>query len=778
MAEKELIFRVIVDDKEMAAILNRDAKAVEKLGKDAEKAGVSIGRFGKLNESLRGGLSGFNRSSALLFGSGAFIGAASATAAVRTSINAASDLNEQITKTQQVFGDSSKAILDWSKTTARAIGTSQTQALEAASTFGNLFSSIHLGTAQTAEVSRRLVQLAADLASFNNATPEDALQAIRSGLVGEVEPLRRYGVLLSEARVQQEALKESGKTVASQLTDQDKALARIAIIFKDTALAQGDFARTSDGLANQQRILSAQVKDLESNIGRLLLPSIKAGVTGLNDAASAANALIGKLHELGRVKIPVINIPLSLSGEGGGGGPFGFLGDVTKLAPLLQFSPALFYAGVAREIKNRLDGEKPKATTALAAQFKETLGGFFQDALDQAVAGVPAPKVKGTPGFATGLKPEDILGPLIKDIPKKLQEQLLDVQIASPDNAQALINVLEKQKRSVLDALQDPRLTRDDRIELKTKLKGIEDSIAAQNAAIKATAEAAAQKRQDAVDNAKEKQQAAQQKLSDSFKALIAGLQLGVDRAGLTKGLNDDLDKLKALKVGLEKQVKAGVDVVSAQSQLVTVTGQIADKQEEIRQKALEATQARQFRALGLTGTGDEIVPGIKNLATRLSAVLGKVASGDLNISSKLANQLRAARKLINTEGDKLTRDTRAKINEFIKAVNGGDSTEKLQGPLTRNSAFNASKIIEGLGLTPDLERTIRQRVASFNNADIRFPTPRTSSNVNAFGVPIIVENHNTITLDGDVVGRSISRSQQKTARRNPVQKRGPNRNI
>ncbi len=234
----------------------------------------------------------------------------------------------------------------------------------------------------------------------------------------------------------------------------------------------------------------------------------------------------------------------------------------------------------------------------------------------------------------------------------------------------------------------------------------------------------------------------------------------------------------RQVKAGLEKQIKAGVDVASAQAQLVQTIGLIAAKNEEIRQKASDAAQAQQFRALGLSAEGDEVVPGAKNLRQRIDSLLSQISSGDLKVGSKLAGRLRAARALIIKEGDNLTKSTREKINEFIKAANGDDSTTKLQGPLTKNSVFQANKILEGLGLNDKTEALIRQRVDAFNNADAfkTFKTPTTTTR--GFGAPIVVENHNTITLDGDVVGRSVTKSQQKRRTRNPVQKRGPNRNF
>lgn len=269
---------------------------------------------------------------------------------------------------------------------------------------------------------------------------------------------------------------------------------------------------------------------------------------------------------------------------------------------------------------------------------------------------------------------------------------------------------------------------------------------------------------------------AAAQKLQDQFNALIASLQLNVDKAGLTAGLNDDLKALEALKAGLEKQIKAGVDVTAAQSALVSVVGQIADKQEEIRAKAAEAVQARQFRALGLGGSGEDLIPGVENLRKQLGSLTRRLAESGADLPSKLAQQLAGARKVLSGELGKATSESRSKINELFKTIRDTFDQQSKQGPLTRNSVFQANKILEGLGLSPEIEQQIRRRVNAFNNADVRMPSFKTGATATSAGAAVIVENHNTITLDGDVLAKNTTRSQQKTKRRNPVQKRGPNR--
>ena len=190
----------------------------------------------------------------------------------KVSFDAASDLNESLNKVSVVFGENAEAIKKWSEDAATSMGMSRQAALESAGTFGNLFRALGLSIEPSTKMSKKLVGLAADLASFNNASPEDVLLALRSGLVGEAEPLRKFGVSLSEARVESKAYELGLQNLDGSLSDAAKAQARYAIILEDTKLAQGDFARTADGAANKQKILKAQFQDTAAKLGTSLIP--------------------------------------------------------------------------------------------------------------------------------------------------------------------------------------------------------------------------------------------------------------------------------------------------------------------------------------------------------------------------------------------------------------------------------------------------------------------------------------------------------------------------
>lgn len=231
--------------------------------------------------------------------------------AMGDAIDAASDLAESQSKVGVVFDRNAGQIERWSDSAARSMGLSKQAALEAAGTFGNLFDALGLASDATTRMSKGAVQLAADLASFNNTGVDEALKAIQSGLLGEAEPMRRFGSNISEARVQAYgmanglgAMVKSGKTWKFVMTDAEKVQARYGLILQDTANAQGDFARTSDGMANSQRINAARAADLQAKVGGLIAPIGSALVAAGGAAFDAIDALGGAFHELWRVMQP------------------------------------------------------------------------------------------------------------------------------------------------------------------------------------------------------------------------------------------------------------------------------------------------------------------------------------------------------------------------------------------------------------------------------------------------------------------------------------------
>jgi hypothetical protein len=199
----------------------------------------------------------------------------------KKAVDAASDLNEQVNKTSAVFKGSAPAIVKWSETAATSMGMSERQALEATGTFGNMLVPMGIARKEAAGMSQRMVQLASDMSSFNNASPEDTLEAIRAGLAGEAEPLRRFGVFLSAARVQQEALSMGfGKGV--------EAAKALKAAQKELSAAQKEQAASAKAVATAQSGVTA---------AQATLSAATRGVTAAQDKLRASNEALSAAEQ-------------------------------------------------------------------------------------------------------------------------------------------------------------------------------------------------------------------------------------------------------------------------------------------------------------------------------------------------------------------------------------------------------------------------------------------------------------------------------------------------
>lgn len=274
--------------KELRSVDSTATKGAKKTEQAFDKAGGGVNKLGTNLKNLAGTM-------------GLVLGAQEVIAFTKRTIDAASDLNETISKTQQIFGTASASVEAFAANSAKEFGMSKRVALDAASSFGTFGKAAGLTGEDLSTFSTDLVSLSADLASFGNATPEEAALALGAALRGEAEPIRRFGVLLDDATLKQEALSMGIITNTKEaLTPQQKVLAANAAILKQTSDAQGDFARTSDGAANQQRILAANFENVMAMLGEKLLPAFEKGAQTLNEFATAVdwNMVFGELAEI------------------------------------------------------------------------------------------------------------------------------------------------------------------------------------------------------------------------------------------------------------------------------------------------------------------------------------------------------------------------------------------------------------------------------------------------------------------------------------------------
>lgn len=217
-------------------------------------------------------------------------------------VGAASDLAESANAVDKVFGDAVGTIEAFGEQAAASAGLSQREFNELATSTGSLLTNFGYSTQAAADATVDLAGRAADMASVFNTDVGDALAAVNAGLRGEAEPLRRFGVNLDDATLKAKALELGIYDGTGALTANQKALAAEAAILEQTAAVQGDFADTSTGAANAQRVLKAELENLSAELGTVLLPYVETflGYLGemvdwAKDNQGAVKALVGAL---------------------------------------------------------------------------------------------------------------------------------------------------------------------------------------------------------------------------------------------------------------------------------------------------------------------------------------------------------------------------------------------------------------------------------------------------------------------------------------------------
>lgn len=190
------------------------------------------------------------------------------------SVKTASDFQETSAAVGEIFGPAAKSLEEFAKSAPATLGQTQGEFLSAVKTFGIFGNAAGLAADENAEFSKELAILATDLASFNNTSVDTAINAIGAGLRGESEPLRQFGVLLDDATLKARAMELGIYTGTGALSQQQRVLAAQAEILAQTSTQQGDFARTSDGMANGLKIMTAQLDNLKLVLGQALYPTI------------------------------------------------------------------------------------------------------------------------------------------------------------------------------------------------------------------------------------------------------------------------------------------------------------------------------------------------------------------------------------------------------------------------------------------------------------------------------------------------------------------------
>jgi hypothetical protein len=288
----------------LASQLDKVGNAFAKLPPQLSKVVTQANRVTAANErqkksymSLSNQLNGFMRSAAKLV----------SLKAIATYLGNAAEKFNSYYEAANLFGVSMKgmtgeasAFIDKMET---LLGIDPTEAMNNMATIQGLTTSFGMASDKAYVLSKNLTQLGYDLASLKNIPVAESFTKIQAAISGELEPIRRLGVDISNARLQQELLNLGYSQSVSTLSQADKAVLRYIAIMKQTTDAQGDFARTLSSPANMIRILQAQLNSLARAVGSLLYPALKSILPPLIAAVELIKEIVTGIATLMGVKV-------------------------------------------------------------------------------------------------------------------------------------------------------------------------------------------------------------------------------------------------------------------------------------------------------------------------------------------------------------------------------------------------------------------------------------------------------------------------------------------
>lgn len=621
-------------------------------------------------------------------------------------VDQASDLNESMNKANVVFGDAAESVRSFADVAATSIGATRQQAYEMTGTIGNLLVSFGLTSDKAADMSTKVVQLAADLGSFNNVPTDDALMAIRSALVGASEPMLRFGADTRQTRLEQVALEEGLIEAGETMDAQTRALAALEAIMRDTQTAHGDFARTADDLANKMKTTRAQFSDLTAELGTQLLPVVNEVLGVLQGAMALFNSLPKNLQNtavgVGVLTMAFRALGVSLTGLGAALGPAGWaIVGVTLLATALYKTSENLT--LTNEQLNTYNTYLDTATSK-TEDWVEKL-----ESASQAMAALPMYDIPETPHIAA----EEELKKQTKEKQEQLDEQIAAVYEYTEEEKKAITAVTQwqqEQRAEMLIRLAEQEIEHQEKLG-EQRLEKIQEQLEAENEARQASLEArqAFYEEYYMTDEQREIQS-----LANRLSAIDKYWSVNAD---LVKQFNEQADKIQQKyhdkeEQRVERQQQAYIQMQTQVAQgyaqmfggLAAFTEQALGENKGITQAFLVAqavmdTYAAANRAIGMMGpfgipvAAGLIAYGMANVAQILSAARGAIVSPTADNLSYGTDVVPA----MLTEGEAvIPRDTVRRNPTVVQQLLGsGDAEGATANNVTVAPVFNITAIDE-----------------------------------------------------------------------------------
>ena len=241
----------------------------------------------------------------------------------KEAIELGSDLQEVQNVVDVTFTTMSDKVDEFAKNAAETAGLSETMAKKFTGTYGAMAKAFGFAEVEAFNMSTSLTQLAGDVASLYNLTPDEAYTKLKSVFTGETETLKDLGVVMTQNALDSYAMAKGYGKTTSKMSEQEKVALRYSFVLDQLSSAQGDFARTSDSWANQTRILSLNFDSFKANIGQALIniftPFLKV-----------INQIVSKMAQLSSYFVAFSEMLVGKSTSGGGGSPGEALAEISS----------------------------------------------------------------------------------------------------------------------------------------------------------------------------------------------------------------------------------------------------------------------------------------------------------------------------------------------------------------------------------------------------------------------------------------------------------------
>lgn len=204
-------------------------------------------------------------------------------AAGAASFKMGADFEQAVGKMEVVFEQNARNIDKWAQNSLKNFGLSRSTAIEMVADFGALFKGVGINIVKTEEWSKTLVERTMDLANFYNTSVDETINALNAIVTGQTQPLRRFGINMTQATLQEYAYSKGIRKKIQDMTEAEKVQLRYNYVVEKTAMAVGTTARESDTATGQLNKFKESVKELALSFSEQILPLIVPLIEGLNN---------------------------------------------------------------------------------------------------------------------------------------------------------------------------------------------------------------------------------------------------------------------------------------------------------------------------------------------------------------------------------------------------------------------------------------------------------------------------------------------------------------